>query len=137
MAKVAFIVPFKPQGKGRPRFSTGNARAYTPEKTKAYEKSIAWHYLAQGGKKLQFAGRPIILTLFARYKKRSTVIGDQAGALAPVKPDIDNVIKAVGDALNDVAWNDDVQIVSVYGAKLFAEDGKEQLDICIQDAYPV
>ena len=34
-----------------------------------------------------------------------------------VKPDLDNLVKSVLDALNDVAWHDDAQIVELHVSK--------------------
>ena len=39
-----------------------------------------------------------------------------------VKPDIDNLTKAVLDALNGLAWYDDAQIVELNASKTYVED---------------
>ena len=38
------------------------------------------------------------------------------------KPDIDNVLKAVADALNGVAYHDDSQVVMIEAQKLFSSE---------------
>lgn len=44
----------------------------------------------------------------------------QAGLLLPMKkPDLDNIIKAVCDALNRFAYHDDAQIVSITCSKAY------------------
>jgi Holliday junction resolvase RusA-like endonuclease len=39
-----------------------------------------------------------------------------------VKPDIDNMIKGIFDALNKIAWNDDAQVISVISQKHYYEE---------------
>ena len=36
------------------------------------------------------------------------------------KPDLDNMVKAVGDAMNGIAYSDDSQIVSLKARKVYA-----------------
>ncbi|MDR0703194.1 MAG: RusA family crossover junction endodeoxyribonuclease [Azoarcus sp.] len=126
--KVTFTVPGEPQGKGRPRATirAGHAATYTPEKTRTYEGVIA--VAAQNA----MAGRPLfagacavdmdILCLVPAswsQKKRAQAL---TGILYPTKkPDVDNVEKAVFDAMNGVVWRDDVQVVDVVKRKRYAE----------------
>lgn len=37
------------------------------------------------------------------------------------KPDIDNVAKAIFDAINGVVWIDDVQVVTLYAEKRYSD----------------
>lgn len=121
---IRFTVPGTPQGKGRPRFSTlgGHARAFTPQKTVAYEGLIALAGQdAMAGAEL--VDGPVKVTAFATFaipaswtKKRKA-----AAKYHATKPDSDNIAKAIGDGLNGVVWRDDSQIaictvVKVYGA---------------------
>jgi len=48
------------------------------------------------------------------------------------KPDVDNLLKFVKDALNGFVWSDDRQIVRVYGAKAYSEDPRTEIFI----SYP-
>lgn len=45
------------------------------------------------------------------------------------KPDIDNVLKAVMDALNGAAYVDDKQVVSVTCRKYYAADGEGYIKV--------
>ncbi|WP_237173024.1 RusA family crossover junction endodeoxyribonuclease [Paracandidimonas lactea] len=125
---VSFMVPGKPVGKGRPRAAKRGRHItlYTPEETASYESTVA---LAAGQ---AMAGQPLIdgpvdvlmrIALpvpasWSQKKQREAL----AGTLVPtVKPDMDNVIKAVFDAINGVVWNDDTQVADLrvqrrYGA---------------------
>lgn len=122
--RFTFTVPGKPQGKGRPRF-TKSGRIYTPRKTSEYEALIKRMYLLQGGKLFETAVRLSVLILYpipknTPMKKRQLMTN--GNDLPTRKPDGDNVEKAVADALNGVAYNDDSQIVVAQWEKRYASD---------------
>lgn len=124
---VRFTVPGQPYGKGRPRIGRvgGFSRMFTPEKTVNYEGLVGWT-AAQA-----MAGRPLLLEAVAvdleilvsvpaswSQKKQAQAL---AGAIRPTtKPDIDNVEKAIFDAINKVVWKDDVQVVDVRKSKRYS-----------------
>lgn len=47
------------------------------------------------------------------------------------KPDIDNIVKVVADALNGVAYHDDTQIVMVVAKKVYSS--LEGLDVTVEE----
>ena len=117
---VAFTVPGDPVGKGRPRASTinGRPRLYTPAATVAYEHLVA--LAAQQA----MAGAPpwdgpvrmelgIIHSVPASWSKRKQAAALLGTPRPTVKPDLDNVVKAIGDACNGILWRDDAQIVEL------------------------
>ena len=54
------------------------------------------------------------------------------GRIRPTKkPDTDNIIKIICDALNGLAYKDDAQIVSNSTEKRYANDGF--VEVCIKD----
>lgn len=125
---IRLVVPGTPQGKGRARFSTrgGFARAFTPEKTVAYEGLIALTgQQAMAGREPIAAPVYVTVTAFFQIpaswpKKR------KAAALAGLswhtsKPDGDNILKAVGDGLNGIVWKDDSQVALSKVIKQYAE----------------
>ena len=125
MDSIRFFVPGKPRGKGRPRFSGG--RAYTDEQTRDYERLIglAFRGSARGFRfpDDQFVSVAITQQMpipqSASKAKRAEMV---AGHLRPsAKPDVDNVIKAVLDALNGVAYKDDARVVDVHARKIYSE----------------
>ena len=121
-----FIVDGKPQGKQRPRFSRISKTVYTPTKTAKYEKQIAKAYTESGGKCIP-ADCYVSVNVSAFFpvpksyskKKREDCL---ERILRPdKKPDIDNILKVVLDALNKVAYEDDKQVVELIGRKYYTE----------------
>ncbi len=121
---MTFTIEGQPQGKGRPRF-TKNGHAFTPQATRDYENLIAESFKAAGGE--LFDGY-VTVNISAFYKipkattkeKRGMI---ERGLLKPaVKPDIDNVIKAILDGLNGVAYHDDNQVIRVSAAKFYSTE---------------
>lgn len=126
---IEFTVPGSPVAKGRPRFSTraGIARTYTPAKTARHERLVRQHAAAAFPAPLTGALRLEVLTYHA-MPQRLTKAAKQAallGALRPsTRPDADNMLKAVSDALNGVAYADDAQLVEVECRKFYALEPK-------------
>lgn len=135
---VSFFVPGEPVGKGRPRAvgrkrrdkSSGQLVGYTahitPIKTENYEKTVA----AAGAQAMQgravIAGpvlveMKIVVTAAASWSKKKRAAALAGEVLPTKKPDIDNVEKALFDAMNGVVWVDDVQVVNVSKSKRFGE----------------
>lgn len=122
---MEFIVEGEPQGKERPRFSRKSGTVYTPAKTARYEKEIRDSFLAAGGKMIP-AGSYVTVAVDAYFKiPKSYIKGKRLACEHNInrpdkKPDIDNVLKAVLDALNKVAYEDDKQVVEVRCRKWYS-----------------
>lgn len=121
-----FLVYGKPQGKQRPRFSRISKTVYTPTNTAKYEKQIAKAYTESGGKCIP-ADCYVSVSVSAFFpvpksyskKKREDCL---ERILRPdKKPDMDNILKVVLDALNEVAYEDDKQVVELIGRKYYTE----------------
>lgn len=115
-------------GKGRPRFSTRNGfpQAYTPKKTSDYEKQIKSAYLEKYQPMMFESGAVGLVVLAcigvpksASKKKKEHLIDYE---LPTKKPDADNIIKVVMDALNGLAYTDDSQIVNVFIRKRYGRE---------------
>ena len=137
---ITFRVESKPQGKARARTfydrRSDKMRSVTPTQTKSYEDLIRWSYKAAGGK---YMGEAIMKVSIQAYypipksfskKKRNDAIFEKVRPTT--KPDCDNVIKIVLDALNGVAYYDDKQVVSVSCDKFYTERGG-YLKITVQE----
>ena len=133
MISIKFTVYGKPQGKARPRF-TCQGWAYTPLNTVDYETQIRKAYVGAGGAIIGAMisnTTPIQIKITAYFKKAKTNKMD----FPTLKPDTDNIAKAVCDALNGVAYHDDKQITSLTVDKVWAEDGIERVEIDVEQLY--
>lgn len=130
--KVDFTIDGEPEGKARPRFNTKTGRAYTTDRTRMYEDYTKLLYRSQI--KHFFEGY-IRLTVKAYYKiakSDSKKIKEQkrANILRPSKkPDIDNVYKLIADALNDIAYKDDTQIIEGAFYKYYSDNPRVEVTI--------
>ena len=120
------VLDGEPIGKGRPRFSRATGHAYTPEKSARFEERLAW--AAQSvwhGKPLLAGALKLTVVAFLsipKSKSASWKKGALDGTIRPLKkPDLDNIIKGIGDALNRVVYVDDTQIVEVDAAKFYSD----------------
>lgn len=80
-----------------------------------YEKAIATEYAKAGG--VKFSGAISVYIDVHRQLPKSRP-NRLLAELDTSKPDIDNVSKAVLDALNGVAYDDDKQVTSLHVVKL-------------------
>ena len=134
---ISFTVSGIPIGKGRPKFSTvnGRAMAYTPTKTVNYETLVKLSYQQQCGGKMYDKDTPLSIDIMAHFpipksvsKKKADMM--RAGTIRPTKkPDSDNIIKAICDALNGIAYYDDAQIVEVTAWKYYSDEPKAEITI--------
>jgi len=127
VTSIVFIVPGQPQGKGRPRVGKigGHARMFTPQKTVAYEGLIS-HAAQQAMQGRALIEGPVSVVVdmrcqvpasWSKTKKAQAING---AVLPTTKPDQDNVLKAIFDGLNGVAWRDDVQVVQISSRKRYS-----------------
>lgn len=117
---ATMIVRTVPVPKARPRV-TRSGHAYTPDKTAIYEKLLAssWSGGVIMGKHLMATmrfGMPIPKS-WSKGRQRMSV-----GKLHTSKPDLDNLVKAVLDGLNGVAFDDDAKIAAFMAEKIYAVD---------------
>lgn len=125
--KAEFVVLGEPQSKGRPRFARmGNfVRSYTPDETVQYETLVKLSYQQAGLEKLSGAIRAEIRAFFPIPKSVSKKKHEQmaSGKIRPitVRKDLDNICKAVLDALNNIAYDDDRQVVELLAYKFYSE----------------
>ena len=102
----------KIRSQGRPRFDGRSRRTYEADADKAYKAAILAAFMEQGGMRHgRFGSAPIVLTVETFRplpKSRPKRITEEPDTF---KPDADNIQKAVQDALNGYAYDDDAQIV--------------------------
>jgi Holliday junction resolvase RusA-like endonuclease len=132
---LQFTIPGCPVAKGRPKISTrgGHARAYTPAKTRAAEETLA-------ARAIQFRPKeplacPLILT--ARFimpipssmRRRDREIAAVDALPHTTRPDLDNLIKLLKDALSGAFFLDDKQIYEVRATKHYGPFPRTEVTI--------
>ena len=137
--EIRFSVPGEPRGKQRPRVVNrgGFSKAYTPKETLAYENMVKWCY-EQEAKGYKFPDDAMLdVRILAYYtipksvsKKKRQQMVDRV--IRPTKkPDCDNVVKLVCDALNALAYHDDAAVVDCQVRKFYSENPR--LDVIIKE----
>lgn len=99
MNNLSFTIPGPPVGKERPRVVNG--RTFTPKKTIDYERLVQGTFIgAQLGRAWDRGGQFSVQIYVSVCSLQH--------------PDCDNIAKAILDALNGHAWDDDKQVTQVY-----------------------
>ena len=101
---IRFVIDGQPLPKARPCVTNG--QAYTPQKTREWERQIGW--AARAAHVEPLAGDLHVGLQFRRKGKR--------------RADIDNMTKAVLDGLNGIAFADDKQIVELCAFVTYGSD---------------
>ena len=112
----SWVVPGKPIGKGRPKFRRiGNfVSTYTPKETVNFEGRVAYGFTELYGNDKPLLDEPLAIRIIAEFcppkswpKKKLAYLAE--GGFFPhiIKPDGDNILKAVSDSLNGVVLRDD------------------------------
>lgn len=121
-----------PVAKGRPRL--GRYGTYTPKKTQEYEEYVKACWVAKYGG-IQPSEQPLEIDIVfympipKSYSKKQKAEILSGRLKHTKKPDIDNLIKSVLDALNGLVYADDSQIIKVTAVKRYAETGSTELTI--------
>ena len=123
---VTFRVEGPPQGKGRPRFSTrgGFVKTYTPQTTVTYENMIkASAMLAMGASEPLESPIAVFLHVTkgipASYTKKRIEACLNGSERPTKKPDIDNILKCYLDAMNNIVYKDDKQVVTIHATQVY------------------
>lgn len=133
MSGLAFTIPGDPRGKGRPRATVfkgkdgtpARARMFTDSKTVSYENLVKLAASRALGDRAPFE-EPLSVTVSVRMVPPASDSGRKreaklSGQVHPTKlPDLDNVVKAVLDGCNKVAFRDDALVVRLVASKAYA-----------------
>ncbi|WP_196600513.1 RusA family crossover junction endodeoxyribonuclease [Pectinatus frisingensis] len=107
----------------RPRFS--RHRVYDTEKCREYKEYVRWSALQQVH--CDIIGGPVSFSLTVyrsipkSFSKKERLAAISGKILPITKPDTDNYIKGVKDALKGIVWFDDAQVTDERCSKRYAE----------------
>ena len=122
-----FLLLGDPRPQGRPRFyKRGNfIGVYDPKESKEYKQTIAAQIAAQCP--VYISDKAVSLEVefvFARPKSIPKKVIDHVK-----KPDLDNLLKAVIDAITGIVIRDDSQIVSLNARKEYGDPPQTRLRV--------
>ena len=132
---IQFTVFGEPVAQGRPKFARhGNfVQTYDPKKSVDYKSRVLAAALEVRPEKP--LDMPLSVTIKAYRsipKSMSKKKADQAmiGEIRPTtKPDIDNIVKGVKDALKGVIWRDDSLVVNLVACKWYGETPRVEISV--------
>lgn len=117
------------KGKSRPKVNTYTSQAYTPTSTKDYEMLIKQYFKVKYPRYVPLENR-VYVKIVAEFKipKNTSKKNSESmlnGYISPTKkPDIDNIVKIILDALNKMAFKDDNQITRLDVEKIYGKEEK-------------
>jgi Holliday junction resolvase RusA-like endonuclease len=115
----SFTIPGQPIPQGRPRFTTraGYGRAYDDPKSRAYKNYVAVSVRSQGAELIEGPCEVEIVFFMKRPKSLPKKVRHHVK-----RPDIDNLVKGILDALNGELWKDDSQVCKLTASKVYTKD---------------
>lgn len=137
MKSCKFRVNGKIRGKARPRFSR-NGHCFKVKDDTLYENSIINAYRASDG--VRFDDNDYIrlrldmyFAIPKSYSKKRRLNCIEGKERPAKKPDVDNVLKNICDALNEVAYKDDVQVIEVVCRKFYTEELEDYIEVTLEE----
>lgn len=117
--KQTFILLGNPKAQGRPKFyRRGNfVGAYDPKDSREYKETVAAQLAAQNP--IYIGEGAISLECeftFTRPKSLPKKVVDHLK-----KPDLDNLVKGIKDAMKGIIWKDDSMVVSLTARKVYGD----------------
>lgn len=125
-----FTTYAKVRGQGRPRVDYARRRTYKPAVDRSYEQRIKEDYINSGGP--HFGSGPLRMTIHVYRSLPRSAPKRIDWEHDTKKPDATNIAKAVEDALNRIAYNDDAQIVISTTVKHERERRDEHFTVTIE-----
>ena len=129
---ISFEIAGLAKGKARPRFRNAGrfVQPYTDKGTATWENYVRLCYINSGGEKLNGNLTVLIQCNFPIPKSVSKKKhAELLHAPYPHKPDCDNLAKSILDALNGIAFDDDMQVVTLIVTKLYSDEVKTVVTI--------
>ena len=132
---IEFTVYGEPVAQGRPRATTINGRVkmYDPKKSSEYKNYI--RLVASQHAPKELLDGPLQLTVrvyrptLKSFSKKKKKLAEEGKIRPTTKPDTDNYIKGIKDALKNVIWKDDSQVVDLQVSKYYSEKPRIEVKI--------
>ena len=125
-------IPGQPVAKARARV-TRYGHAYTPKRTAEYERMVQTLFTAKYGSPRLEGPVMVEVDLYfgpAKSLRKTEREKRQRGEVPHLqRPDVDNCLKSVTDALNGIAYKDDGQIVAAVVRKVWSDEPRAEVRI--------
>ena len=133
---MKLVINEPPIPQSRPRFDSRNKRAYEKSNIKSYKQRVG--YIARKEFK-QPIERDIPLEIEMKFYmpipkylskvKKNRLTLDKEVKYVTKKPDPDNLLKAILDGLNGIAYFDDGQVVKLKVEKVYSFNPRTEIEI--------
>lgn len=121
------VVLGKPHSKARPRFNMKTGHVYTPPKTIEAERKIKRLWEKKYG--ITNLDKPLKVTIRFAFEIPRNQGKIKAGSPYTKHLDVDNLCKLVLDALNKVAYRDDMYITELHAVKYYDRESYTVIEI--------
>ncbi|MEK5238074.1 RusA family crossover junction endodeoxyribonuclease [Paenibacillus sp. FSL L8-0470] len=132
---IEFTVLGEPVAQGRPKFSTagGFPRAYDPAKSRDYKDYVRLAAREFAPAALLEGALGIAVIAYRStpksFSQKKTAAAERGEILPTTKPDADNYLKGVKDALKGIIWKDDSQVVDAFVKKRYSSKPRIEIKI--------
>lgn len=129
---IEFTVLGEPVAKARPRVF--GKRTITPSKTANYEAEVAF-VAGQAFKGCEYLQGPlqVVVRIFMSIPKsarKRDLPGMLDGTIRPTKrPDVDNIVKSITDAMESVIYANDSAIVQLWAEKFYSDTPRVEVRV--------
>lgn len=132
--EIKFFVKGDPVAWQRVRYNSRSGNFFTAEHTRDWEGVVAAAALGKKVARLMSCPVRIELIFFMGTPKKHKKFFDRTGKLPhhTNKPDVDNLVKAVKDALRGIMYNDDSQIYDLKAQKFYAHPEPPGVGVILQ-----
>ncbi|MEY9096323.1 RusA family crossover junction endodeoxyribonuclease [Paenibacillus sp. RC84] len=132
---LQFTVFGEPVAQGRPKFSTvgGFVKAYDPKKSRDFKDYVK--LAASEHRPTSLLEHPLILevnvyrSMPKSFSKKKALAAEDGLVLPITKPDIDNYVKGIKDALKGIIWKDDSQVADLIARKRYSSTPRIEITI--------
>lgn len=136
---LSFTIPGRIGGKGRARgvIRGGKVAMFTPGKTKS-DEGIVRHFAAQARKGAALMVGPLEMFIEVRRVPPASWPEKRRAAARFItgKPDCDNTLKLIADAMNGLIYQDDSQIASIIMYRTYDLSLQECVRVFVRELEP-
>jgi Holliday junction resolvase RusA-like endonuclease len=138
MKKVAFIIPGRIGGWQRAGRDTrrGAGFSFTPKKTRSDQGIVKlFAQQAMHAARLDLLEGPLLVdvALYQRFPKSYSARQRAHSCWITGKPDCDNLLKNLLDAMNGIIYSDDAQVSSAHITRKHRAEGVEEIHVHVEE----